>query len=119
MYSRGSGSAIRQLMDPGCRTLRGLGRRRVMPGGIWRGLAVDTRLDEHVDRPWKVDMLIRACIQGMMLGKRSSLEDYILALLPQGEMTLYRGFDSVFRTVRYDSRLKGQSRLAHSQLYRA
>ena len=119
MCSRGSGSARRRLMGPGCRNLRGLGRRRVMPDGIWRGLAVDTRLDERVDMPWELDMLFQACIRGMMGVKRSSFQDHILALLPQGEKTLYRGFDSVFRTVRYDSQLKGQSRLAHSQSYPA
>lgn len=60
-------------------------------------------------------MLIRTYIQGMKEVKRSSIEDGILALLPQGEKTLYRDFDNVFLTVRHDSQVKGQSWLAHSQ----
>lgn len=97
-------------MSPGCRILRGLGRRRVIFGAGGRDLAVDTRRDEYGDMPWKVDMLLQACIQGTKEVKRLSTgEGCILALLLQDETTLYRGFDSVFRTARYGSRMAGQS----------
>ncbi|KAL3705630.1 hypothetical protein TMatcc_009303 [Talaromyces marneffei ATCC 18224] len=39
MYNRGSGSARFRLMGPVCRIPRGLGRRRVISGGVERDLA--------------------------------------------------------------------------------
>jgi hypothetical protein len=80
-------------------------------------LAASNRLE---DMSWKVDMLFRACIRGMMEVMRLSIgEDGILALLPQSEKTLYKGFDSAFLSVRYDSQMTGQSWLVYSQSYRA
>lgn len=67
-------------MGPGCHILRGLGRRRAIAGGARSGLAVCTlRGDEHVNIPWKVDMLIQACIQDKMEVRRLSSEGCILA----------------------------------------
>lgn len=107
-------------MGPECHILRGLGRRRAIAGVARRGLAVCTRRgEEYVDMPWMVDMPIQACIQGKMEVKRLSTEGCNLALLPLSEKTVYRGYDTVSRTVGYDSQVKGQGWLAHSQSYRA
>lgn len=58
-------------MGPGCRILRGLGHRRAIAGGLMRGLAVGApHCDEHVDMPWKIGMLIQACIHDKMEVKR-------------------------------------------------